>query len=69
MIKNSGEPPCPQVVDFVGVFFLLTQNFSFLWIKTPCKISEPNKNSFWEKSNGELEKKEDREKTLLIVDI
>ena len=30
---------------------LFTQVLVFLWLKTPCKISKPYDNSFWEKSN------------------
>jgi hypothetical protein len=38
-----------------------------LWLKTPCKISEPYDNPFWEKNNGSGRKKGEK-KTTLIVD-
>ena len=31
----------------------------FVWLKTPCKISEPYDNLFWEKSNPQKERKQE----------
>jgi hypothetical protein len=48
--------------------FCLPQILVFFSLKTPHKISEPYDNSFWEKSNGRREEREEeREKTPLIV--
>ena len=47
---------------FILVGILLFSNF-----RSPCKISEPYNNSFWEKINSGGRQRE-REKTLLIVD-
>ena len=38
--------------------FVPPQILFFLWVKTPCKISEPYDNPFWEKSNPAQRKKE-----------
>ena len=41
--------------------FVFTPNLIFfVWLKTPCKISEPYDTSFWEKSNGGGEKEKNR---------
>ena len=47
----------------IPVFFL-PQILFFLWLKTPCKFSEPYDNSFWEKGNN-LGEKEIREKNAV----
>jgi hypothetical protein len=53
----SGGPP--NIVSHQLLFIL--------WVKTPCKISEPYDDHFWEKSNP-IRKSAEREKTPLIVD-
>ena len=40
--------------------FFFTPNLIFLWLKTPCKVSEPYNNPFWVKSN-----REEREKNIV----
>ena len=50
---------------FFSQFSPPPQILFFFWVKTPCKISEPYVNPFWEKSNCGGKKKE-REKNAVI---
>ena len=48
--RPSTQPPIKNSGNFLG------QTLYFLWLKTPCKISEPYNNHFWEKSNARRER-------------
>jgi hypothetical protein len=39
----------------------------FLWLKTPCKISEPYDNPFWEKSNPAEERQKERREIMALT--
>ena len=64
-VSGKGRGTNMGVPQICFPIFSLTPNLIFLWLKTPCKISEPYDNPFWERSKRSREKEEEREKNAV----